>query len=223
MHFLSFSVVLAAASGILAVPSPVPPFSTFTNVTIFTPPTNYTDPGVLYARTVELEGGVLLATWENYSPQPPLVYFPIFKSIDGGGTWKEISKITDQVNGWGLRYQPFLYELPAPVGRYPAGTVLAAGNSIPADLNYTQIDVYASFDKGYSWEFVSRVASGGAAIPDDGIPAIWEPFILFYEGKIVGMSIRKIFSPSLSIVDVTTEKGSQIPSLPKAFLPLNQL
>lgn len=39
------------------------PFSTFSGVTIFTPPSNYTDPRVLYARTVELEGGVLLATW----------------------------------------------------------------------------------------------------------------------------------------------------------------
>jgi hypothetical protein len=140
---------------------------------------------VLYARTVELEDGVLLATWENYSPEPPLVYFPIFRSTDGGETWKEISKVTDQVNGWGLRYQPFLYEMPVSVGKYPAGTILCAGNSIPTDLNYTRIDVYASLDKGYSWEFVSHVASGGAAIPNNGIPAIWEPFLMVYDGQIV--------------------------------------
>lgn len=84
-----------------------------------------------------------------------------------------------------MRYQPFLYELPAPVGSYPAGTVLLAGNSIPADLNYTKIDVYASLDKGYTWDFVSEVASGGAAIPDNGIPAIWEPFLMYYKGKII--------------------------------------
>lgn len=161
------------------------PFSTFSNVTVFEPGANYTNPGVLYARTVELEDGVLLATWENYSPQPPLVYFPIFKSVNGGETWNEISRVTDQVNNWGLRYQPFLYELPERFGRYAPGTLLLAGNSIPADLNFTQIDVYASEDKGYTWHFVSRVASGGAAIPDNGIPAIWEPFILLYEGQIV--------------------------------------
>ena len=174
---LFFGVVLAAP-GLL-------PFSTFSNITIFTPPSNYTDPRVLYARTVELEGGVLLATWENYSPEPPLVYFPIFKSIDGGETWKEISRVTDQVNNWGLRYQPFLYELPISIGKFKAGTVLLAGNSIPTDLNYTKIDVYASEDKGCTWEFVSHVASGGAAIPDNGIPAIWEPFLMVYDGKIV--------------------------------------
>ena len=179
---------LGAATFLTGAVSAAPglfPFSTFSNVTIFTPPSNYTDPQTLYARTVELEGGVLLATWENYSPEPPLVYFPIFKSVDGGETWHEISKVKDQVNNWGLRYQPMLYELPAPVGRYAAGTVLLAGNSIPTDLNYTQIDVYASEDKGYTWHFVSRVASGGAAIPDNGIPAIWEPFLMYYEGKII--------------------------------------
>lgn len=161
------------------------PFSTFSNRTVFVPPTDYTDPQVLYARTVELEGGVLLATWENYSPEPPLVYAPIFKSVNGGESWTHISNVTDQVNGWGLRYQPFLYELPARVGKYPAGTVLLATNSIPTDLSETKIDVYASLDKGYTWHFVSHVAAGGAAIPNNGIPAIWEPFLLYYKGQIV--------------------------------------
>jgi hypothetical protein len=114
-----------------------------------------------------------------------LVYFPIFRSIDGGETWKQISKVTDQVNGWGLRYQPFLYKMPVSVGKYPAGTILCSGNSIPTDLSKTKIDVYASVDKGHSWEFVSHVASGGAAIPDNGVPAIWEPFIMWYDGRIV--------------------------------------
>jgi hypothetical protein len=184
MHFLSAPVFSFLVGLAYATPH-IAPFSTFYNVTVFVPPSNYTDPEVLYARTVELEEGVLLATWENYSPEPPPVYFPIFQSVDGGETWKEISKVTDQVNGWGLRYQPFLYEMPVSVGKYSAGTILCAGNSIPTNLSHTRIDVYASFDKGYSWEFVSHVASGGAAEPDNGVPAIWEPFILWYDGQIV--------------------------------------
>jgi hypothetical protein len=151
---------------------------TFSNKVIFVPPSNYTDPRVLYPRTVELRDGTLLATWENYSPEPPAVYFPIYQSTDAGASWKEISKINDQVNGWGLRYQPFLYELPEDFGSYPAGTVLASGNSIPTDLSLSKIDVYASTDKGLTWEFVSNVASGGRAVPNNGETPVWEPFIM---------------------------------------------
>ena len=159
--------------------------SFFNNKVIFTPPTNYNDPRVLYARTVELSDGTLLATWENYSPEPPLVYFPIYQSKDNGVSWKQLSKITDQVNNWGLRYQPFLYELPEPFGGFPAGTVLAAGNSIPTDLSKTKIDVYASVDQGLTWKFVSSVASGGKAVPDNGQTPVWEPFIMLYRDEII--------------------------------------
>ena len=162
-----------------------PSVSTLTNVTIFTPPDNYTDPRVLYARSVELSNGDLLATWENYSPEPPLVYFPIYRSCDGGATWTEISQIQDQVNNWGLRYQPFLYLLNQSLGGYDAGTVLAAGNSIPTNLSNTQIDLYASTDSGLTWEFVSHVAAGGEALPDNGLTPVWEPFLLVFQDQLV--------------------------------------
>ncbi|CDK26058.1 unnamed protein product [Kuraishia capsulata CBS 1993] len=160
-------------------------YATVSNVTIFTPDSDFTLPGVYYARSLELADGTVLATWENYSPEPPLVSFPIFKSTDGGATWTHISNVTDQVNSWGLRYQPFLYLLEEQVGEYAPGTILLAGNSIPTDLNYTKIDVYASKDNGYTWEFVSNVASGGRAVPDNGLTPIWEPFIITYNGEIV--------------------------------------
>jgi hypothetical protein len=157
----------------------------FNNRVIFTPPANYTDPRVLYARTVELTDGTLLATWENYSPEPPLVYLPIYRSCDHGASWKPFSQVHDQVNNWGLRYQPFLYELPRPFGGFPAGTVLAAANSIPTDLSQTQIDVYASTDKGLTWRFVSAVASGGEAVPDNGLTPVWEPFLMMYGDELI--------------------------------------
>lgn len=127
---------------------------TFANVTIFTPPDNYTIPRTLYARTLLLNQDcetdkVLLATWENYlynNDSNP--YFPIYQSLDGGRTWSERSRVYDQVNGWGLRYQPFLYELPYAIGNYSAGTILLSGNSIPDDLSITQLELYASTDKG---------------------------------------------------------------------------
>src|SRR5438445_8270673 len=113
--------------------------------------------------TVLLDNGVLLATWENYSPEPPKVYFPIYRSTDGGETWTQISKVADTQHGWGLRYQPFLYKLSYQAGAYPVGTILCAGNSIPTDLSKPSIDIYASTDEGYTWTFVSTVVAGGAA------------------------------------------------------------
>ncbi|KAI7776794.1 bnr asp-box repeat domain protein [Diaporthe eres] len=182
--FLSSLLSLAQAS---PLHHPRDEVTTFDNNVIFVPPSDYTDPRVLYARTTELtlNDNVLLATWENYSPEPPVVYFPIYKSVDHGVTWNYISNVTDDVNGWGLRYQPFIYELPVDFGGYKAGTVLVAGNSIPTDLSETKIDVYASTDAGYTWEFVSSVARGGEALPNNGLTPIWEPYIEIYEDQLV--------------------------------------
>lgn len=184
----------------------------FTNVTIFSPPANYTVPRTLYARTLLLNqdcetDNVLLATWENYLPNnDSFPYFPIYQSLDLGETWSERSRVYDQVNGWGLRYQPFLYELPQAIGNFSAGTILLAGNSIPNDLSQTQIDLYASTDKGfvkppiynpihpthpanvqssYTWTFVSHIAHGGEALPDNGLTPVWEPFLMLYQGQLV--------------------------------------
>ena len=183
---LLYSAILSLA-GLLplqtsAAPTPVEKRQTATisNQVIFSPPTNagWVDPRVLYPRAVQLTSGALLATWENYSPEPPRVYFPIYRSTDEGATWTQISKVQDTVNGWGLRYQPFLYQLPIAVGSYPAGTVLVAGNSIPTDLSKTKIDIYASRDDGLTWSFVSSVARGGVAQPVNGETPVWEPLLM---------------------------------------------
>lgn len=158
---------------------------TFAQRVVFTPPDNYTDPRVLYARTAQFKDGTLLATWENYSPEPPPVYFPIYQSTDGGYSWKEISRVQDQAQGWGLRYQPFLYILDEPFGGFPKETVLLAGSSIPTDLSQTQIDLYASTDRGRTWRFVSHIAAGGVAIPNNGLTPVWEPFLMKYKNTII--------------------------------------
>ena len=112
-----------ALLGALALPATVLAQSTpLSNVTIFTPPSNYTVPRTLYARTLLLNqdcetDNVLLATWENYLPNNDSnPYTPIYQSLDLGETWTERSRVYDQANGWGLRYQPFLYELPEAIG-----------------------------------------------------------------------------------------------------------
>ncbi|KAJ5089629.1 Neuraminidase [Penicillium argentinense] len=124
------------------------------NITIFSPPSDYNIPRTLYARNEQLPNGDILATWENYSPEPPLVYFPVYRSKDYGKTWKELSKVQDTANHLGLRYQPFLYYLPERIGAFKKGTLLLAGSSIPTDLSSTNIDLYASHDDGATWKFL---------------------------------------------------------------------
>jgi hypothetical protein len=184
MRFSSFLLSLLPLASALPQQSPVP--STFAQRVVFTPPSNYTDPRVLYARTAQFSDGTLLSTWENYSPEPPQVYFPIYQSDDGGYNWREIARVQDQAQPtWGLRYQPFLYVLPDDFAGYPAGTVLLSGSSIPTDLSKTQIELYASTDRGVTWEFVSHIAAGGEARPNNGLTPVWEPFLMLANDKLI--------------------------------------
>ncbi|WP_415381151.1 sialidase family protein [Halosimplex sp. TS25] len=166
---------------------------------LYAPPADAPGAGAMYPRVERLlhddaDGEVLLATFEHYASADPdcadpfadelddttvvpedQPYFPIYRSADGGETWEPFSAIRDTENGWGLRYQPVLFELPEAVGPWEAGTVLAAGNSIPDDRSQTKIDVYASEDGGHSWSYVSTVAEGGRAAPQAEETPVWEP------------------------------------------------
>lgn len=186
--FLFSSLLSLTVSAVPSGSSKVPEF--FDQRVVFTPPSDYTDPRTLYARTAQFKNGNLLATWENYSPEgntsESKVYFPIYKSTDGGYNWKEISRVHDQAQPQnGLRYQPFLYVLPKAFAGWPAGTVLLSGSSIPTDLATTQIELYASTDKGVTWKFVSHIAAGGEAIPNNGLTPVWEPFLMLHENKLI--------------------------------------
>jgi hypothetical protein len=111
--------------------------------------------------------------------------FPVYRSTDGGTSWTKASAITDTVNGYGMRWNPQLYELPAALGNLPAGTVLAAGLSVPADRSSTEILLFASRDRGQSWTFLSSVAKGGRAYVEDPNTPVWEPFLLMHNGKLI--------------------------------------
>jgi hypothetical protein len=146
------------------------PFGTFGENVIYWPNAENT---IMYPRITELADGTILAT-AGLNSNPAV--FPIFSSSDGGASWEWISNMTDQVNGLGMTAQPALAELPFALGDFPAGTVLASGNSWgPASTN---IDLYASTDKGKTWKFVSNVARGSAPSTENGNPCIWEPYIL---------------------------------------------
>ncbi|KAJ5209113.1 hypothetical protein N7449_003492 [Penicillium cf. viridicatum] len=184
---ISLSPLLSPLAHACVTPPPTPePFSTFTNNAAFFPADNYSSWRTIYGRTLQLPDGSFLMTWEDYPPEPPQVAFPIYRSTDGGATWSEYSRVEDTVDGWGLRYQPFLYTLETAWGEYDAGTILISGASVPADLSEAFLDIYASRDAGLTWEFVSHIAYGaGPETVTNGNDAIWEPSFIPYGDQLI--------------------------------------
>ncbi|GAA2524056.1 RICIN domain-containing protein [Streptomyces longisporus] len=156
--------------------------------TMYTPPSGAPAPGSLYPRAIRLEhsgssNGTMLASFEQYTSGTPV--FPIYRSTDNGNSWTHISDVADTQNGWGMRWEPQLFELPTAIGNFPAGTLLIAGDSVPSDRSATKIDMYASTDHGVTWTFVSDIATGGAAFDTNGNTPVWEPFFLVSGNKLI--------------------------------------
>ncbi|MGW2525344.1 RICIN domain-containing protein, partial [Streptomyces sp. NPDC001617] len=174
------TVVLPAAGKAHALSRP--------SQTMYTPPSNAPAPGSLYPRAIRLEhsgsaNGTVLATFEQYTSGTPV--FPIYRSTDNGNSWTHISDVADTQNGWGMRWEPQLFELPTAMGNFPAGTLLIAGDSVPSDRSATKIDMYASTDHGVSWTFVSNIATGGQATASNGFTPVWEPFFLMNGSRLI--------------------------------------
>ncbi|NUR01209.1 MAG: ricin-type beta-trefoil lectin domain protein, partial [Streptomyces sp.] len=182
-------LALLAAAVALVLPAAGPAHAiSRASQTMYTSPSTAPSPGALYPRGLRLQysgssNGTMLATFEQYSSGTPV--FPIYRSTDNGNSWTQISSITDTHNGFGMRYQPQLYELPTQIGNFPAGTILAAGNSIPNDLSSTELDLYASTDHGMTWSFVSSIAQGGRADVTNGETPVWEPFLMVSGSKLI--------------------------------------
>lgn len=144
---------------------------------------DHVNPGALYARALLLRHAhqrTILATYEDYTKDTP--GFPIWASHDDGETWSRRSTVVDQVNGFGLRFQPFLFELQTQIGELAPGTLLASGLSFRDAESPTYLEVYRSDDHGHTWSYLSRLASGGSF--DEKRP-IWEPYIIEHEGRLI--------------------------------------
>ena len=166
--------------------SPPEPFTNFVINVVYTPGEGHFPLQTLYGRTLQLKDGSHILTWENYGPEPPLQAFPVLKSEDGGATWSNFSRVDDQINGWGTRFQPHLYRLKNDIGGHAAGTIILGGMSVQPDLEEAWLDVYTSADEGASWEFASHaVYAPGPETVTNGDKAVWEPFFLEYDGQLV--------------------------------------
>lgn len=183
----------AAALAVAALASPSTPravkpspWTNFNDNGVFYPNKNATSWRTLYGRTLQLPDKSILLSWEDYDPDAILTYFPIWKSTDGGASFNYLSRVDDQVNGWGNWYQPYLYALPGAFGGYPKGTILLAGVSTPRNLSQAYIDLYASTNQGLNWEFVSHIVYGpGREVITRGEKAVWEPSFHMHEGQLI--------------------------------------
>ncbi|QMU96420.1 arabinan endo-1,5-alpha-L-arabinosidase [Microbacterium esteraromaticum] len=150
--------------------------------------------GPLYTRLLHTDpqgphGGALFLTAEIYREREPWgAVFPVYRSDDGGHSWRLVSEVADEQFRVGNRYQPMLFELPADWAGLSRGTLLLAGNSFPADGSSTRLVVYSS-DDGVSWRFLSEVDAGGPAEydwrPTAETTAIWEPHLDLVDGRLV--------------------------------------
>lgn len=147
---------------------------------MYTPPAGSLAPGALYARAMQAANGKMYATFEQYTTGVSM--FPIFESLDSGRTWKKVGDVKDTHRGWGMRWQPQLFQLPQAIGSMPAGTLLAAGQVLPYDRSKCAIDLYKSNDEGRTWTFVSTIAVGTQANP--GSDPVWEPFLMVVNNKL---------------------------------------
>ncbi len=143
---------------------------------------NVTDAGVYeYESIIELQyngdnNGTLLATYEHCGTARQEVK----QSTDGGKTWEMLNgNIVDNLNtGYRTDMMPCLFELPADIGEYKAGTVIMGATSYNKQYDFTvsHITLFASTDCGKTWNAITNVASGGG--PEKGV---WEPFFIYDE------------------------------------------
>jgi hypothetical protein len=105
--------------------------------------------------------------------------FPLYRSDDNGRTWATYGTVPSA----GFSLQPFLYELPRAFAGLPKGALLFSCNSLGS--NSTSIQLYASTDRGLTWQFLSTVAQGGRADTTNGATPVWEPFLLLHNDKLI--------------------------------------
>jgi hypothetical protein len=163
--YLSVLVPFSVASG----PTGIDPFS---NATIYQPSSNLSS--VTYARTEELPGNALLAAWNDFGSVNNTM--AIYRPKNDGRTWHTWGSCKSE-NPGRLLVQPHMLYLDDPFGEEKGGVLLLASNAV--DNRSTNIEVYASWDEGQSFKFVSRVAEGGRANTTNGATPVWEPFLLW--------------------------------------------
>jgi hypothetical protein len=140
---------------------------TFSNATVYQPDDlshHLTSP-----RTENLPNNTILAVWND--PAQTKNTLQVFQSTNNGFSWYPYGTAKSTVAGRKL-LEPHLLFVPGSWGGEANMTLLAV-NAV--DSKSTNIELYVSYDKGITFDFVHRVAEGGAV----GTKAVGEPYLLF--------------------------------------------
>lgn len=151
LRSIHFVIVLLSAGTLAAAPDALPPI--------------YAGSG-FYPRAVELTDGTLLATFDHRTPGGKCI--ACVRSTDGGKTWKDYRRITEDTGRVDVA-NAFPLQL-------ADGTVLVAYRHHTLDQRIFRLEVAASSDKGATWRLRGAIATGTVGL--------WEPF-LFQASKDV--------------------------------------
>lgn len=172
-----------------------PAFTVEKTSTVWEPESRWTAASVSYGAIEVLEhsgnaNGTIFTTMNagNISVGGADGYcYKILKSTDGGVTWTLAGTAKDDFNtGIGATYAvstPCLYELPADVGDFKAGTLLLAGVSKDgvktSEINVSAITLFYSTDLGATWTAFATIDKEGGENA-----GVWEPFLMYDGGRV---------------------------------------
>ena len=175
-----------------------------------------------YARVIQLQhagemNGKLLTTWEHWYTIDPhdetangsAGNFIIREKNVSSDKWTTLTTVHDPQKSAGhpspLFYQPFLFEFPQHLGKYPEGTLLLVGNL--SNGSHTEFFTWRSPDHGKTWNPVGPWQYGAATGNTGGI---WEPFLyLDSKGRLVALfsDERDMKTHHQMLVHVVSEDG----------------
>lgn len=148
-------------------PEPTPTgVNSFANATVYQP--DDSSHHLTSPRTEILPNNTILVVWND--PEQANSTIPIYRSTNDGFSWYAHGTVKSTVAGRKL-LEPHLAYVEGEWSNEENITLLAV-NAV--DAKSTNIELYASWDKGETFEFVHRVAEGGPV----GAKAVGEPFLL---------------------------------------------
>jgi hypothetical protein len=191
-----------------------PPAPIFTGVDVFANATVYqpddSSHHLTSPRTENLPNNTILTVWNDSAQAQSTLQ--VYQSTNNGFSWYQYGTVKSTVTGRKLLEPHVLFV----EGSWndDSNITLLAVNAV--DAKSTNIELYASYDKGVTFEFVHRVAEGGPV----GAKAVGAPHLVFqyvnthldpFSGKFADTLAATSASPYIIPIDATpnTRKRSR--------------